>query len=119
MGSAQAFKYDALALEIALESIDEQFDHGLHPLQALFFYLPLEHAENLELQERCVMLFEQLAPRATTEMQASFKQFLDYACRHRDVIRRFGRFPHRNQILGRISTPEEIKYLESGGEKFG
>lgn len=117
--SARAFEFDALARETAHEAISLGFDNDLPPLQASFLYLPLEHAEDIDLQERSVTLFERLIPRAHRELTASFEGFADYARRHRDVIRRFGRFPHRNAILGRKSTPEEIAYLESGGDRFG
>jgi uncharacterized protein (DUF924 family) len=117
--SARAFEFDPLAREIALESIAGGFDEALHPLQALFLYLPLEHAEDLDLQERSVQLFGQLATRAPAALRPRFEQFTSYARRHRDVIHRFGRFPHRNELLDRQPTSEEVAYLESGGDTFG
>jgi uncharacterized protein (DUF924 family) len=117
--SARAFEFDPLALEVALGSISRGFDEAPHPLQASFFYLPLEHAEEIDPQERAVELFERLIPRAPAELRAMFENFASYARRHRDVIRRFGRFPHRNATLNRPSTPGEIAYLESVGDKFG
>jgi uncharacterized protein (DUF924 family) len=117
--SARAFEFDPLAREVALESIARGFGEALHPLQASFLYLPLEHAEDIELQERSVRLFEALAARAPDALRARFEQSADYARRHREVIRRFGRFPHRNALLDRQSTPEEIAYLEGGGDTFG
>jgi uncharacterized protein (DUF924 family) len=117
--SARAFAFDPLARDVALESIARGFDEILHPLQASFLYLPLEHAEDIELQQRSVRLFEALAVRAPFALRARFEQFEDYAQRHREVIRRFGRFPHRNALLGRQSSPEEIAYLEAGGDTFG
>jgi len=117
--SARAFEFDPLAREIALESIAGGFDRVLHPVQASFLYLPLEHAEDIGLQERSVQLFEQLAARAPAALRPRFEQFTDYARRHRDVIHRFGRFPHRNELLDRQPTSEEVAYLESGGDTFG
>lgn len=117
--SARAFECDPLAREVALESIAGGFDEALHPLQALFLYLPLEHAEDIGLQERSVQLFGQLAARAPAALRPRFEQFTNYARRHRDVIHRFGRFPHRNELLDRQPTSEEIAYLESGGDTFG
>lgn len=117
--SPRAFEFDALALEVALEALEQGFGEALHPLMASFLYLPLEHAEDLGLQERAVLLFEELASGAPPELAARFEQFTSYARRHRDVIQRFGRFPHRNALLDRPSTPEEVAYLESGGDTFG
>lgn len=85
----------------------------------MFFYLPLEHAEDARLQERSVALFEALQRRADAIPAALYASFTDYAHRHRDVIARFGRFPHRNAVLGRIPTPEEIAFLANGGAGFG
>jgi uncharacterized protein (DUF924 family) len=117
--SARAFEFDPLAREVALESIAGGFDEVLHPLQASFLYLPLEHAEDIGLQERSVQLFEGLAARAPVALRPRFERFSDYARRHRDVIRLFGRFPHRNELLDRQPTPAEIAYLEAGGDTFG
>jgi uncharacterized protein (DUF924 family) len=117
--SARAFEFDPPAREVALESISRGFDEALHPLQAAFLYLPLEHAEDIGLQERSVQLIEQLTARAPAGLRPRFEQFTTYARRHRDVIHRFGRFPHRNGLLNRKSTPAEIVYLESGGDTFG
>jgi uncharacterized protein (DUF924 family) len=118
-GSPRSYEFDSKACEIALASIEAGFDQSLHPLEASFLYLPLEHSENLLLQERSVQLFEKLIPRAPVELRASFEQSAEFAVRHREVIRRFGRFPHRNAVLGRRSSQEELAYLESGGETFG
>ncbi|HEV8341804.1 MAG TPA: DUF924 family protein [Candidatus Binatia bacterium] len=117
--SARAFEFDAKACEVALGAIAARFDQKVHPIEAVFLYLPLEHAEDLELQNRSVGLFEKLCERAPDSMKSQFEEFADYARRHRDVIQRFGRFPHRNAVLGRKSTSEESDYLASGGERFG
>jgi uncharacterized protein (DUF924 family) len=117
--SPRAFAFDSLAREVALEAISRKFDEALPPLQASFLYLPLEHAEDIELQERSVQLFERLFARAPADLHDLFGSFADYARRHRDIVRRFGRFAHRNDVLGRPSTPEEAAYLESGGDRFG
>lgn len=107
-GSAEAYAGDAKALALARLGIDQGLDAGFDEDQKLFLYLPLEHAENLADQERSVALFRALGN----------PQYLDYAIRHRDVIERFGRFPHRNAILGRESTPEELAFLEEPGSSF-
>ncbi|MGI9263917.1 MAG: DUF924 family protein [Gammaproteobacteria bacterium] len=117
-GRPQSFDYDAQALEVATRSIERGFDAELSALQATFLYLPLEHAENAEVQERCVTLFRALLVRAPVELRPQFESFLAYAIRHQKVIDQFGRFPHRNEVLKRHSTTEELSYLAAGGDAF-
>jgi uncharacterized protein (DUF924 family) len=116
---ARAFAFDPLALVATSTAIAAGFDAQLHPLQAVFLYLPFEHAEDIAAQERAVTLFGALLHRAPRGNERLFEGYADYARRHRDVIARFGRFPHRNTLLGRVSTPAEISYLKEGGEHFG
>ncbi len=117
-GTPLAFASDARAQEVALAAIAAGFDAELEPLAASFFYLPLEHAEDLGLQELCVELCEALAARAPAEQREILAEFSDFARRHRELIRRFGRFPHRNALLGRQPSREELAYLASGGDSF-
>lgn len=112
-GQARAFAGDARARALALGLVDGGAHLKLQPLERLFAYLPLEHAEDPALQDRSVALFTALAAQ-----HAGLAEVLDYAERHRDVIRRFGRFPHRNAALGRASTPEEQAYLATPGSGF-
>jgi uncharacterized protein (DUF924 family) len=114
----QAFAYDAAALETARWAISRGMDAQLNPLEAVFLYLPLEHDENPTSQMECVSLCRAVAARAPSALVQPFESFVSFAERHRSVIERFGRFPHRNRILGRASTPEEIAYLNEGGETF-
>lgn len=114
----RAFAYDPLASKLALEGIADSADRKLRAIERVFFYLPLEHAESAELQERCVALFTALAAGAPESERKTFAGYVDYAVRHRDVIHRFGRFPHRNHILGRASTPEETDFLKQPGSSF-
>jgi uncharacterized protein (DUF924 family) len=114
----QAFAHDALALRLALDGIAAGADRALRAIERVFFYLPLEHAESVEMQERSVELFTVLAASVPEADRPVFAGYLDYALRHRDVVRRFGRFPHRNRILGRASTPEEIEFLKQPGSSF-
>lgn len=86
--------------------------------QRTFFYMPFEHAESMEMQERSVTLFRQLQQQAPEDMKEKLSASVDYAIRHRDVIEQFGRFPHRNPILGRESTKEELAYLKQPGAGF-
>lgn len=116
--SPQAFALDAKALEWSLAGIEQGHDRLLPPIERVFFYLPLEHSEQLEHQERSVILFGELLSLAAQEQQVSFAQYLDLAVRHRDIVTRFGRFPHRNRILVRPSTPEELAFLSQPGSSF-
>ncbi|NHZ78096.1 DUF924 family protein [Massilia sp. CCM 8695] len=112
-GQPASFSGDALALAAALRLVDSGADQTLTPLQRWFVYMPFEHAEDARMQERAVLLFAGLA-----QYGGAFEGALDYAHRHRGVIARFGRFPHRNAILGRASTLDEIDYLKQPGSGF-
>jgi uncharacterized protein (DUF924 family) len=114
----EAFAYDQAAQNLALEGMSEHADQALNPFERLFYYMPLEHAENLELQRKSVDLFRRLVDDSAPELAQTFSGYLDYAVRHLEVIERFGRFPHRNAILGRVSTPEEILFLSQPGAGF-
>jgi uncharacterized protein (DUF924 family) len=115
---ARAWATDVKAQRLALSGLDEDFDQSLPPLQRVFAYLPLEHAEDIALQQRSVALFEALHAAAAPGERARYADFLDYARRHRAVIARFGRFPHRNAVLSRASTPDEKSYLAQPGAGF-
>lgn len=114
----QAFAHDARALELALAGIAAGADQALRPIERVFCYLPLEHAESMAMQDRSVALFTALAAGVAESDRETFSGYVDYARRHREVIARFGRFPHRNRILGRISTPEETAFLKQPGSSF-
>ncbi len=116
-GTPQAFAGDARALALALQLVASGEHLQLPPLQRWFAYMPLEHAEDAALQQQCVRLFEALADDAGLHREA-LAGALDYARRHRDVIARFGRFPHRNAILGRTSSAEEAAFLLRPGSGF-
>ncbi len=118
-GTPAAFSQDPLARDLCLKGLSIGADKSLSPLERVFFYLPLEHAESREQQARSVALFEALAAeQAGTPAQATFAGFADFARRHQVIIERFGRFPHRNDILGRTSTPEEAAFLQQPGSGF-
>ena len=112
-GTPASFAGDALALAAARQLVDSGQDQQLLPVQRWFAYMPFEHAEDASMQERSVALFDALA-----QQNEGFGGVLDYAHRHRGVIARFGRFPHRNAILGRASTPDEVAYLAQPGSGF-
>ncbi|MEE4144492.1 MAG: DUF924 family protein [Halieaceae bacterium] len=111
-GTARAFAGDSRALALARAALADGRHHSLPAIHRVFLYLPLEHCEELATQEECVALFTALAADTGA---AAVDDFARYAVAHRDVIARFGRFPHRNAILGRGSTPEESAYLERHG----
>jgi uncharacterized protein (DUF924 family) len=111
-GSARAFATDALALDTARYAVGEGYDKPMLPVERLFVYLPFEHSESLEDQ--------QLACELTRPLEA-FPETSDvyrYALAHHDIIARFGRFPHRNTALGRVSTAEELEFLKQPGSGF-
>ena len=112
-GDPRSFATDSQALEISEHALARQYDQQVLPVERLFFYLPLEHSENLAHQHRSVALFEVLARHSP-----EFKSTLDYAYRHRDVIAQYDRFPHRNAILGRESTVDEAAFLKQPGSRF-
>jgi uncharacterized protein (DUF924 family) len=112
-GTPGAFEGDTLALAAARTLVDSGAHGELIPAQRAFAYMPFEHAEEPRAQEQAVELFTELARE-----HEGFADMLDYAHRHRGVIARFGRFPHRNPILGRASTLEEAEYLSQPGSGF-
>jgi len=118
-GSARAFAQDEKALSIALEGLDAGELERLVPMQQYFLIMPLMHSEDLATQDRGVQLFEDLARRQTHPgLTKRFTSAADFARRHRDIVARFGRFPHRNAVLGRESTPEELSFLQQPGSSF-
>jgi len=117
-GLPEAFAYDADARQVAEHGLASGADRLLRPIERVFFYLPFEHSEELADQERSVALFRELAESVPESDRETFEFFLDYAVRHHAIIARFGRFPHRNTILGRQSTSEEVEFLKSPGSSF-
>lgn len=102
-GSGRAYESDDLALDHARAAVEAGFDRQVAPERRAFFYLPFEHSEDLPDQTRSVELFEALGDPG----------YLDYAVQHRDIIERFGRFPHRNAVLDRPNTPDEEEFLKT------
>jgi uncharacterized protein (DUF924 family) len=111
--SPQAFSHDDKALKLAIKAIDQEFDQQVMPVARAFYYLPLEHSENLAHQKQAVELFSRL--QAEDKL---YTPFAEYAQKHYEVIAQFGRFPHRNKILGRISSAAEQAYLNQPGAGF-
>jgi uncharacterized protein (DUF924 family) len=113
-GSAAAFAQDAQALSLAVSGMQFGADAALDPVERLFFYMPLMHAESRDVQEESVAAFRRLQEEAPQELRAQFDRALHAAHLHRDVIAKFGRFPHRNRILDRLDTAAESAWLASG-----
>lgn len=109
---ARAFACDARALGAARRALELGHDAAMLPVERLFLYLPFEHSESLEDQWRAIALIGRLAPWPETAGTYA------YAVRHWEIVRRFGRFPHRNAALGRASTPEEVEFLKLPGARF-
>ena len=113
--SAQAFSQDHKALALAVSGTQLGADAALDPVERIFFYMPMQHAESRELQEESVSSFRRLTAEGPTELANVFAQAARHAEQHRDIIERFGRFPQRNLALGRISTAEEAAWLAGEG----
>jgi len=111
--SGEAFAYDAKARSVARQMVDGGTNR-FHPAERIFLYLPFEHSEDVADQDRAVLLYAIMAVDAPEEVKEGPRNTLDYATKHRDIIRKFGRFPHRNVMMGRESTPEEIEFLKGG-----
>lgn len=112
------FASDALALSAARACVNDGGDRALGPQERSFLYMPFMHSEALADQEECVRLFRALADALAGGPKAKIEYNHEYAVRHRDVVARFGRFPHRNRILGRASTEEEAAFLLQPGSSF-
>lgn len=117
-GTPEAFAQDERARAVAETGLVSGADHLLRPIQRVFFYLPFEHSEAGTDQRKSVDLFTRLAAEVPSSWRSTFDGYLDFAQRHKVIIDRFGRFPHRNSILGRESTPEEIEFLKQPGSGF-
>lgn len=118
-GTARAFATDQAALTLTLSGMQAGADAALGVVERLFFYMPLQHAENSEAQEESVAAYRRLLSEAPPELQTTFAGALRSAENHRTLIARFSRFPHRNAALGRDSSPEEQEWLARGGDTFG
>lgn len=114
----RAYAGDARAQTLLHTGLAAGFERQLQPIERVFVYLVAEHAEDLALQDLAVRGFAELHEQASTEDAALFADFLDYARRHRAVVARFARFPHRNAVLGRVSSDEEVQFLKEPGSRF-
>lgn len=121
-GTARAFAGDHLALETAVALVDRGADRSLHVIERSFACMPFEHAESRAMQRLSVALFADLARDAADfdeRISREMSENMDHARGHRDIVERFGRFPHRNDVLGRTTTAEEQAWLDAGAPRFG
>jgi uncharacterized protein (DUF924 family) len=112
-GTKRAFAQDHQALSLSISGMLYGADAALDPLERIFFYMPLQHAESLDVQDESVAAFRRLIDEAPSELHSTFEEALSAAVHHRDTIARFGRFPLRNAVLDRSSTPDESEWLAS------
>ena len=117
--TAKAFSKDQLALKLCVQGAMEKADRELTPIQKVFFYMPLQHAESRKVQAKSVELYRRLAETVSPTLRETFMTVAQFAELHKDIIDRFGRFPHRNQLLNRENTLEENEYLAGDAPDFG
>lgn len=117
-GQARAFDGDARACALAIDAFDRHWDRDLPMVGQVFLAMPLMHAESVEIQHRCVAEFERMAASAPEAWQGHLQDHLKAAREHRDIVLAFGRYPHRNGVLGRASTSAEVEWLRNG-RRFG
>ncbi len=115
---AKAYDFDPQSLQLAKDCVDRGIDKQMLCIERVFVYLPYEHSENIEDQKESLKLFEGILQDAPEDLKQSAESYLLFAKKHYDVVAEFGRFPHRNSLLGRESTNEEIKFLEAKGRGF-
>ena len=117
-GEASSFAHDERALAVALETIDRHLDRELARDERTFLYMPLMHSEDPIIQDRSLDLFTRFCDELPEPGRSALSGNVEFAKRHREIVQRFGRFPHRNTILARVSTPEEIEFLKGEGSSF-
>ncbi len=117
--SPDAFSKDKLALKLCVEGAVEKKDQGLTPIQRVFFYMPLQHTESRKVQAKSVELYNRLAETVSATDRETFLTIAQFAELHKDIVDQFGRFPHRNKVLGRENTAEEAEYLADDSPDFG
>lgn len=118
-GTARAFAYDAQALALTLSGMQSAADAALNVVERIFFYMPLQHAESREVQDESVAAYRRVLAEAPQDLHAFFASSLRSAQNHRGIIEQFGRFPHRNALLGRTSTAAEEQWLAKHKDSFG
>jgi uncharacterized protein (DUF924 family) len=117
-GNKEAYLFDDLALSLCISGIEAELDYDLSIVERAFFYMPMQHAEDLSIQDNAVQTFQKLLDASSTDIQPQIYRFLMSARSHRNIIAQFGRFPHRNRALGRKCTVDESEYLLVGFVPF-
>jgi len=117
--SKEAFSRDHQVLKLTIHGMEIGHDRQLEPVERAFFYMPMQHSESLKVQDFSVRTFTTLAETVKPTLRATFSTFSQFAELHRDIVAQFGRFPHRNAVLGRKNTPEEEAYLDQNTPNFG
>ena len=115
----EAFEKDKAALKLCVEGAMEKKDKGLAPIHKAFFYMPLQHAESRKVQAKSRKIYERLADAVSPTYKETFETIAQFANLHADIVEQFGRFPHRNELLGRENSPEEEEYLAGDSPNFG
>ena len=118
-GKPEAFAMDRAALKLCVEGAMEKKDKGLSPIERVFFYMPLQHAESKKVQEKSCEIYNRLAEAVSPTFRETFETIAQFAELHADIVRQFDRFPHRNHVLNRPNTPAEDEYLSGDAPTFG
>jgi uncharacterized protein (DUF924 family) len=118
-GTLDAFSKDKVALKLCVEGAMAKTDKDLTPIQRVFFYMPLQHAESRKVQAKAVEIYNRLAKAVSPTYRETFETVAQFAELHHDIVQQFGRFPHRNKLLNRENTPEEDEYLAGDSPDFG
>ena len=118
-GKPEAFEKDKAALKLCVEGAVQKKDKGLSPIERVFFYMPLQHAESRKVQKKSVEIYNKLAEVVSPTYRETFETVVQFAELHADIIDQFGRFPHRNAILKRKNSPQEDEYLAGDTPSFG
>ena len=118
-GKPEAFSHDRAALKLTVEGAIAKHDKSLSLIQRAFFFMPMQHVESRKVQNKAVAVYEGLARKCSEAERSTFETFAHFAELHRDIVEQFGRFPHRNAILGRDNTALEAEYLSDDAPDFG
>lgn len=118
-GTAEVYRYDPVVITLAQAGVALGQLAGMSVPEQAFFLMPYQHSEELEVQRAGVALMQAMVAEAPAEWRQTAQNFADFAVRHHDIVESYGRFPHRNRVLGRSSTDAEERFLQEGGETFG
>jgi uncharacterized protein (DUF924 family) len=117
--TVKAFSKDKLALKYCVEGAMKKHEQDLTPIEKVFFYMPLQHAESRKVQAKSAEIYRRIAASVSPTYQETFETILQFAELHKDIVDQFGRFPHRNKLMERENTSEENEYLAGDSPNFG